>query len=100
MFEAVDGDAVQAPAPVVSLNLAPDGFAAEEATYQPAFGLPASVDLDLIGDGGRPAIEIKRGGALQQPTAIGRPQRCGIKAGNVEPYPCRELAQPRASVTG
>ena len=58
------------------------------------------VDFHLIGDRHGPAIVIECGRALKQPAVAVRPQQGGVAARSVEPHPCREFAQPRASVTG
>src|SRR5215469_13852863 len=100
MFQTFDPNSIQAPACLVALNLVVDRSVTEKAADRSPFRPPASVDLDLIGDRGPTGVVVECGGALKQPAAVHRPQSRGVAAGPVEPCPCREFAQPRASVTG
>ena len=73
MVEAFDPDAIQTPARIVAPDLVLDRFVAEETAYDSPLGLPAGVDLHLIGDRRRSVIVIECGRALKQPAAVVRP---------------------------
>ena len=100
MLEAFDPDAIQTPARIVAPDLVLDGLVAKRAAYYSSLGLPTGVDLHLIDDRRRSAIEIECGRSLKQPAAAVRPQQGGVAARAVEPHPCREFAQLYAPVTG
>jgi hypothetical protein len=100
MLEALDGDAVQRPTLIVAPDLVLDCVVAEEAADQAPPGPPASVDLDLIGDRGRSPLVIECCRAPKQPTVVAWLQQPCVPTRAIEPFPCRELAQPRAPVTG
>jgi hypothetical protein len=75
-------------------------LAAKKAAYRSSFSLPTGIDFHLIGDRHGPAIVIEYGRSPKQPTAIARLEQRGVAPRPVKPHPCREFAQPRASVTG
>src|ERR1700733_13268850 len=118
MLEAFAPDAIQPPASIVAPDLVLNGLVAKKAAYHSPLGLPTGVDFHLIGGGPGPAIVIEcvsspwwgggQGPAIviecgrspKQPTSVAWLQQRGVAARSVEPHPCRELAQPRAPVTG
>jgi hypothetical protein len=100
VLQAFDPDAIQTPARIVAPDLMLDGLVAKKAAYHSTLGLPTDVDFYLIGDRHGPAIVIECGRSAQQPTSVAWSQQRGVAARSVEPYPCREFAQPRTPVTG
>ena len=93
MLQAFNAAAVHSPPVVVAQYLAPDGVVAHKPAHRSASGLPASVDLHLIGDRRRSKFVLECGSPLKQPAAGLRPQERSIGAGPVETSPGRERGQ-------
>ena len=100
MVEAFDRRAVQSPTLIVASYLVLDRLVAKEAADESPFGLPARVDLHLVGDRRRSAIVIEYGRAPKQPASAARLEQRSVAPWPVEPHPCGEFTQPGAPVTG